>query len=346
MQTTPAATPGRRQHGTRRSNRRRSRPAQAALAAVLLLAGLAADAASIRVFVHVGESGRPPVVTGADGAGAAFTDGTRHAGAAAFGSNTGAFDVAPQQGLMSLLGQSAFTTFPEWGGLLRETVASGSFEIADSFRVEGAITGQVAGFFVARVSGQLLPALDFEEDFLAARNAATATSFSRTQLLLAQRTPGGVIGENRLHDQVGSWLGAGSPCACVIGTGLEIEFVIPLLISDDSREFAFNLNVAATGTRGGGFAFGGAGANLEQGADSGLLAAFAAADPASTLSFELHLPPGLSFSSGGGNFMHLAPLEPPVGVPEPPLPGLFFAAFAAVLCSRRGRQAGKPTATK
>jgi len=331
------ATPLRPRHAQRRHRW------LAAAIALAVSAGSAA-AAQVRISIAVGESGRPPVLIGSVGDGAVFSDGTRHTGAAAFGNGSAAFDITPQLGLLSLHGQSALTTLAEWGGLLRETSAGGQLEISDSFRIEGPIAGTVAGVFVARVSAQLLPAFDFEQEFFAARNQATATTNSRTQLLLSQRTPGGVIGENRLHDQVGSWLGPGAPCACTIGTDLEVEFVIPLLISDDSREFSFNLNTFIHGTRGGGFAYGGAAAAPDEG--EGLLGALAASDPASTLSFELRLPPGLSFSSGGANFMHLVPLDPPGAIPEPALPGLLFAAGVAAAWSRRRGQAGTPSAMK
>lgn len=304
------------------------------LAAAIALAvwvGSAA-AAEVRISVAVGESSRPPGLNGSDGDGAVFSDGTRHSGAAAFGNGSAAFDIAPQLGLLSLQGQSALTTFAEWGGQLRETAAGGQLEISDSFRIEGLIVGSVAGVFVARVSAELLPALAFEQEFLALRNEATFTTNSRTQLLLAQRTPEGVIGENRLHDQIGSWLGGALPCACEVGTALEVEFAIPLLISDDSREFFFNLNTFINGRRGGGFAYGGVGAAAAQ--DD--LAALAASDPASALSFELRLPAGLSFSSGGANFLRLVAIDPPpVGVPEPPLPWLLLAAGAAAAATRR-----------
>lgn len=311
---------------------------RAAVLATLLLTSFAgtAVAASIRVFVETRESGRPPVLNGGDGDGASFNDGSPHSGAAAFGFNTASFDIAPQLGQLALLGQSATTTFAEWGGLLRETRASGQVEISDRFRVEGSIVGTVAGFFVARVSGSLLPNLDFEGEYHQARGDATITTISRTLFTLAQRTQGGVVSENRLHDQVGSWLGSGSPCgaACVIGTEIEVEFLIPLLISDDSREFDFNLNFAATGTRGGGFDFGG-GAPLT-GAEQ--LLASLAGSPASTLSFELRLPAGLSFRADGGHFMHLAPLEPGgPALPEPPVLALLMVAAAAACAARRRR---------
>lgn len=332
----PTPHPNRHDHDPRAGLRPpRRRVPVAALLALLALTG-SASAAAIRVAVVVGESGRPPIVSGDRGDGAVFSDGTPHAGGATYLDNHASFDVAPQFGRLSLTGGSAFTTFAEWGGQLRETVASGQFEISDSFRVEGPIAGTVAGAFVARVNGTLLPNLDFEEAYHLLRGDATLTASSRTILLLAQRTPEGVVGFNRLHDQVGSFLGSGSPCGgCQVGTDIAIEFVIPLLISDDSREFSFNLNSAAVGTRGGGFAFGSANLGPALAAFAALSADASATTPVSALSFELRLPAGLSFSSGGGNFLHLAPIEPDNPIPEPPLPALLVAAGALAAGVRR-----------
>lgn len=308
------------------------------LAAAIIFAALAgsAAAADVRISVVAGESSRPPGLIGQDGDGAVFSDGTRHSGAATFGNGHAAFDIAPQLGLLSLQGQSALTTFAEWGGQLRETLATGQLEISDNFRVEGPITGTVAGFFVARVNAALLPATAFEQEFFAIRNEATSTIGSRTILLLGQRTPNGVIGENRLHDQIGSWLGGTLPCTCTVGTELDVEFVIPLLITEDSREFFFNLNTAATARRGGGFAYGSVGAGTAQDEGLGALSALAAGDPSSSLQFELRLPAGLGFSSGGGNFMRLVALDPPPGgVPEPAVPSLLLIAGVAAVATRR-----------
>ena len=306
----------------------------AALLASLAGTAPSGRAATIDGSVALREIGLPPVVSGGDSAGGRTINGDPISAHAAFGGGAADVDIAPRLGQAVFGGHSAAESFSDFVNLQRETSLQGFIDINDHFSLSGNVQGPAVAFLVLHASGTLLPALDFEHEFTNQRGDATVTANAHISYFLNQRLAGGTsisTGSDQIG-QVGSWLGSGNPCfpaVCRIGTGVDVTFSIPLLIAGGARQFDIEFSVAANGFKGGGFDFGGvpvaAGA---RGLD---------ADATSTLSFELQLPPGLSFTADGGYFMHATTITP---VPEPPAAWLLAAGALAAGYRLRRRAKG------
>lgn len=282
----------------------------------------AAQAVLVEASVQLRESGLPPVVSGSQSAVGRSTNGDPISGQAGFGTGSAGFELAPRLRQAGFGGFSAAETFAEFNELQRETQLQAFVNIEDHFHIDGPVGPDSRAFLVLRASGTLIPALDFEHTYTQLRGDATVTANAQVSYSLEQRPSAGalpVATSTERVSQVGSWLGAGNPCApvaCIIGTGVDVSFVVPLALGQGARDFSFQFLVAANGFRGGGFDFGAAPAPR---AEAGLAAT-------SPFSFELQLSPGLTFSADGGYYLDAVPLTP---VPEPPSPCLWLAATLA-----------------
>jgi hypothetical protein len=247
------------------------------------------------------------------------TTGAPLANSVTLGTGLGSYDLLPLQGLGTLSGAAPNELFSEWPR--RETSIGGQVRLMDRYRINGVIDPLQPAQIVVHVDGLLLPNLVFENAYTGGGTGATVTSSLRLNGVVGTSLGGSTV----TIDQIGSFLGVGSPCGgCLISPVVSMTAVFPLLLSDSARDINLDLSVAGTGLRGGGFSLGSAAAA----SFLNLTNEPAAGGPTPLFSVELRLPAGLSYTADGGWFSRLAP------VPEP-APWLLLAFGGLLLASRR-----------